>query len=243
MPSVPKWLGDTMSVVFKNMYHPVTVTGVQYLNEQLKKIRFEGDLSKTKFTPGNVVEFRVTPNDFRHYTPAYFNTATGVCEIIFYLHNKGAGSDWAKQLKEGDTVKLLGPGGKLSYVAGFKHHFVFGDETAIGLMNCIQREAEENGHSSFALMEAQEAHRDWIRLFSAQPAECVASSFQYPADFAIRFLSDSAEDWMAAIPDTCFYLTGRAKSILAMRKYLLSKGVAMKQIKTEPYWAEGKKGL
>lgn len=231
-----------MSVVFKNMYHPVTVTEVQYLNEQLKKVRFEGDFSKTKFTPGSVVEFRVTPNDFRHYTPSCFSTAAGVCEIIFYLHGNGPGSAWAWRLQTGDTIKLLGPGGKLSYVEGFRHHFVFGDETTVGLMDCIRKEADKNGHSFFALIEVQEAHRDWVNLFSAEPLKCVMSSFEDPAVFAIRFL-DKSLDWMTAIRNTCFYLTGRAKSILAMRKYLISKGADMKQIKTEPYWAEGKNGL
>ncbi|MBX2922565.1 MAG: siderophore-interacting protein [Chitinophagaceae bacterium] len=243
MPSVPKWLGDTMDVVFRNMYHPVIVTNVHYLNNQLKKVRFEGDFSKTKFTPGNVVEFRVTPNDFRHYTPSYFNTTEGVCEIVFYLHAGGPGSHWAKQLQPGDTVKLLGPGGKLSYLPAFSNHFVFGDETAIGLMNCVKEEADRSGHSFFALAETQVAHRDWIHLFSLQPAVSVESSSGDPAIPAIRFLNDVAEEWEPSVKDTCFYLTGRAKSILAMRKYLLSRGVGMKQIKTEPYWAEGKKGL
>jgi len=40
-----------------------------------------------------------------------------------------------------------------------------------------------------------------------------------------------------------FYLTGRAKSNQAVRKMLTLKGIVMKNIVTERYWAEGKKGL
>lgn len=243
MPSVPKWLGDTMDAVFSKMYHPVTVTRVEYLNDQLKRVRFEGDLSGTKFRPGNVVEFRVTPTDYRHYTPGYFNAAQGVCDIIFYLHDKGVGSAWAKELQPGQTVKLLGPGGRLSYTPEFTNHFVFGDETSLSLIACLQAAAEIHSHSFFALMETEASHKEWITLFPRIPSACVVSSFENPAAAAIRFLNDSAEDWNTAISNTCYYLTGRAKSIQALRKYLTAKGVSMKQIKTEPYWAEGKKGL
>ncbi len=243
MPSIPKWLGDTMDVVFRHMYHPVVITDIHYLNEQLKRVRFEGDLSKTKFTAGNVVEFRVTPNDYRHYTPSHFNSGQGICEVIFYLHDKGVGSDWAKRLQKGDAVKLLGPGGKLSYTSSFTKHFVFGDETSLGLMACMRNEAHKNDQSFFALAEASIPHGEWANVFSIQPAVCVTSSFEDPAGPAIRFLNESEDEWTPAVKNTCFYLTGRAKSILAMRKYLLSRGADMKQIRTEPYWAEGKKGL
>ncbi|MFT3702985.1 MAG: siderophore-interacting protein [Agriterribacter sp.] len=243
MPSVPKWLGDTMDAVFSNMYHPVTVTQVEFFNDKLKRVRFEGDLSGTKFVPGNVVEFRVTPTDYRHYTPSYYNATEGVCEVLFYLHDQGVGSEWARELQTGQTMKLLGPGGKLKYEPSFSNHFVFGDETALGLVACLQAAAETHSHSFFALIETETAHRDWIGLFPLIPSVYVASSIENPATAAIRFLEDSADDWKTEIQSSCYYLSGRAKSIQALRKYLLSKGVGMKQIKTEPYWAEGKKGL
>ncbi len=47
------------------------------------------------------------------------------------------------------------------------------------------------------------------------------------------------EPWLQGM----FYLTGRARSIQAMRRYLLSRGVASGRIRCEPYWAEGKQGL
>ena len=162
MSRIPKWLGDTMDAVFKNMHHPVQVTKINYLDSRLKKIRFEGDLSQTRFTTGNVVEFRVTPTDYRHYTPSYFDAEKGVCEIIFYLHNKGVGSHWAGKLQTGDKLKLLGPGGKLAYQPAFGNHFVFGDETSLGLMVCMQEEANKNNHNLFIMAEVDPAHKKWI---------------------------------------------------------------------------------
>ncbi|MGC4232647.1 MAG: siderophore-interacting protein [Niabella sp.] len=243
MPRMSKWLGDTMDAVFKNMYHPVQVTNTLNLSNGLKKVRFEGDLSKTKFTAGNVVEFRVTPTDYRHYTPSYFNSEKGICEIIFYLHNKGVGSDWANQLQTGDKVKLLGPGGKISYQHSFNSHLVFGDETSLGLMVCMREEARKNKHHFFTIAETAPAHTKWIDDFFPGYARTVESSFSSPASPAIQYLEDEGFAISINIKHTCFYLTGRAKSIQAMRAWLLSKNVSMKQIKTEPYWAEGKKGL
>ena len=88
MPKLPKWVANGVEKVFSHLMHPVAVTHTQYLDDQLKLVRFEGDLSKTKFTPGNVIEFRVNDTDFRHYTPSLFNKSAGVCEVIFYLHHQ-----------------------------------------------------------------------------------------------------------------------------------------------------------
>lgn len=243
MPRVPKWLGDTMDVVFKNMHHPVQVTNIHHLNNGFKKVRFEGDLSKTKFAAGNVVEFRVTPMDYRHYTPSHFNAEKGICEIIFYLHNKGVGSDWAGRLKTGDKVKLLAPGGKISYQSAFSNHLVFGDETSLGLIASIQAEAYKNNHTFFAIAESAPAHTKWIDAFFQGCAGAVEGSLASPAVSAIQYLEEKGLENIINKGHTFFYLTGRAKSIQAMRTWLLSKNVNMKHIKTEPYWAEGKKGL
>ncbi len=232
-----------MDVVFGHMYHPVEVTDIHYLSNHLKRVRFQGGLSKTKFTPGNVIEFRVTPTDYRHYTPSYFNAGRGVCEVIFYLHGKGAGSQWASQLRVGDKIKLLGPGGKLAYTPSYTRHFVFGDETSLGLMICIHNETHTNDHDFFALTETTLPQDEWLQGSFLQPLVYVPASFEQPAVPAIEYLNGVGANWRERISETCFYLTGRAKSILSMRKYLLSCGADMKQIKTEPYWAEGKSGL
>ncbi|MFT3703044.1 MAG: siderophore-interacting protein [Agriterribacter sp.] len=227
MPSLQKWLGDTMNVVFSKMVHPVSVTKSEYLNERLKRVRFEGDLSGTKFKSGNVVAFRVTPNDFRHYTPSYYNESKGICEIIFYLHGKGVGSQWAEELSPGYSSRFIGPGRRLSYSLQSSNHFIFGDETSLGLMSCMHAEAERNNHSFFALMETGSTNRHWNSFFPSIPAVYITSSIEYPAKSGILFF-EQLDDWLVAMEHTAFYLTGRAKSILAVRKYLLSKGVSNK---------------
>ncbi|MEL7162659.1 MAG: oxidoreductase, partial [Bacteroidota bacterium] len=92
MPRLPKWLANSVETILPGQFHPVVATEVEYLTDKLKRVRFEGDLTGTSFVPGQVIEFRVTDNDFRHYTPTYYDRGAGVCEVLFYLHGKGPGS-------------------------------------------------------------------------------------------------------------------------------------------------------
>ncbi|GGC30501.1 hypothetical protein GCM10011386_23160 [Parapedobacter defluvii] len=239
MPSVPKWLGDTLEKLSSKYYHAVTVTDVTYLNESLKKVRFEGDIKSIAFTPGQVVEFRVTDTDYRHYTPSVFDTKQKACEVIFYLHGRGIGSMWAEALEEGQQLKLIGPGGKLAYRSEFPVHLVFGDETSVGLAHCIANECERSGSQFKGLLEFAPENISW-EIGTDDRTTVVRASMDSPAKRALEVL----ESWQDIYGDKVgFYLTGRAKSIQRVRGYLLEKGVPRKHIQTEPYWAEGKRGL
>lgn len=239
---MPQWLGDTMEKVFSGMVVPVTVTAVHNIAPALKKITMTGNFSKIKYTPGNVVEFRVTDNDYRHYTVSFFDKEKNSCEMLVYLHGLGVGSKWAQNVKEGDVLKLLGPGGKISYKENHENHVVFGDETSLGLMLCLQREALARGDKIYLLAELEEAFSGWPALLHLQ-ADIVSKSAESPAQPAIDKISEGNESFWNQWDTAVFYLTGRAKSIQAFRKALITKGIPMKNIFTEPYWADGKKGL
>lgn len=243
MPRIPKWLGDTMETVFSRMIIPVSVAGVEYIFPGLKKIIMQGDFSKIKFTPGNVIEFRVTDTDFRHYTISNFDKEKGICEMLVYLHGQSVGCKWIENLKAGDSLKMMGPGGKLSYQFSFQQHFVFGDETSLGLILCMEEAALKNKQSFFGLIELEKKHLEWINYLNSKSINSAESCFENPAKPCIDLLNNMENYFGENIDDTCFYLTGRAKSIQAFRKFLTEKGISYKQIKTEPYWAEGKKGL
>lgn len=240
MPIIPKWLGDTMEVVFSKMMHPATVVMVEYIPPRLKRVVFSGDLQQLKFTAGNVVEFRVNEREFRHYTLSAFDAEKGQCEVLFYLHDRGVGSRWAAQLQEGDTVKMIGPGGRIKYNTNRRHHFFFGDETSLGLLQCLQVEALSRQHQHLSIIELEPSHRCWLEAtgITALP---VGKSYEDPAGEAISKMEAMIhfEPWLEGM----FYLTGRAKSIQAMKKYLQGRGVSGSQIRCEPYWAEGKQGL
>lgn len=240
MPKVPKWMANAMESLFSGSYHPVRISAADYLTPSLKRVRFEGDFSKLSkpFVAGNVIEFRISDTEFRHYTPSYFHTGEGVCEVLFYLHGKGPGSHWAQELKKGDETKLLGPGGKIRFDGQAGKHLCFGDETSLGVLKCISDEAAQRSVLCRCIAELDAGHSEWPDL-AGLPCISVSKNTTAPAREAIDRLGDYENEF----PDTAFYLTGNAKSIQAVKKYLTVKGVQSKRIHTEPYWAEGKAGL
>ncbi|MEM8887332.1 MAG: siderophore-interacting protein [Bacteroidota bacterium] len=242
MPTVPKWLANGMEKVFSGMMNTVHVSETEYLDKHLKRVRFTGDLSSTKFVPGKVIEFRISDTEFRHYTPSYFDKEAGICDVLFYLHGYGPGSAWASALKKGDQMKLMGPGGKMSYAYASSRQFFFGDESSLGLCYNLAEEAKQKGHAYKCLLEMETENTAWPGIISLD-AETVGKSSPHPAEPAISYLQQLPaaewEDWKAA----SYYLSGRAKSIQAIRKALVQKGIGSKQIISMPYWADGKKGL
>lgn len=237
MPRVPKWMANAMESLFSGSYHPVQITAVSYLADHFKKVRFEGDFSKLSkpFIPGNVIEFRVTDTEFRHYTPSFFDMEKGVCEVLFYLHGKGPGSAWAERIRVGDTTKLLGPGGKIRFNGQATRHLCFGDETSLGLLKCLYDEALKRNHLCQCIAELDPAHAEWPGLLELKCINVEKDGFTGDREVIDKIGQD--------LQDTAFYLTGNAKSIQTIRKYLTEKGVPGKQIHTEPYWSEGKPGL
>lgn len=245
MPKAPKWLGDTMETVFSSHIHPVTVSEVNYIDPRLKHVRFEGDLSRTDFSPGQVVQLRVSDTEYRHYTPAFFDKKNGICDVLFYLHGKGPGSSWAASLEKGQTIKFRGPGGRLKYNQSAKYHFMFGDETSIGLFQCIKNAVNESRQEYLCVLELENEFANWPD-FANLSAEVVAKSHDNPAAEAVEILdSVSTPDsvFWEVWKDATFYLAGRASSIQVFRRKLKELGISGRQIKTEPYWAEGRSGL
>jgi len=242
MPHIPKWLGDTIETVFSRMITPVEVSGVEYFLPDLKKIVMKGDFSKLNFLPGNVIEFRVTATEFRHYTVSAFDKAQQTCEMLIYLHDRGVGSKWAQNLKTGDKLGLMGPTSRIKYKTDHKAHFIFGDETSVGLMQFMAKEAGRRGHSYHCLAELDESNCRWLEALDI-PACVVSKEYEPAARPAVEAIAARPADFWQQWSNAAFYLTGRAKSIQAVRKALVAQGIAMKNIFTEPYWAEGKKGL
>lgn len=238
MPKIPKWLGDTMETVFSAMMHKAIVEDITFLDDKLINVRFAGDFQKIKFVPGNVVEFRINETEYRHYTPAFFDSEKGICDILFYLHGKGPGSMWASTLKKANRINLIGPGGKLSYNPQSKYHLFFGDETSLSVFTCLKEIINENDQNYLCILELEDEHRHWPEL-TGLSADVVSKSPDDPAREAILYLDGLQDLW----DDATFYLTGNAKSIQAFRKALIARHIKSSQIRTEPYWADGKTGL
>lgn len=234
MPELPKLLADWFTAPFRR---PVSVSHLELLAKDLLRVKVTGQsLVGVACRPGQEVEFRVSDTSFRHYTPSSFDSERGEMEIVFFLHDKGPGSAWARALKIGDSIDVLGPGGKFSLAKAGKH-VLLGDETVLGLCEHFER---ESGASLCGAIEL-DAHRlDWPQVVGLRRIEAVERLSKRGlalCDWAVKHLGEQGNS------ETHYYLVGHAQSIVDVRKALVAAGCKKKQIHAKAYWADGKRGL
>lgn len=84
MPRIPKWPGDTMETILSGMMIPARVSRATYIFPDQKRIVMEGDFTKTKYSPVNVIEFRVTDTD-REYIQRTLDSLPPKTREVFLL--------------------------------------------------------------------------------------------------------------------------------------------------------------
>ncbi len=241
MPKVPKWAADAMESLFSGKMRKVRVSEVAYLNPYLKKITFRGDLRNINFKIGQAVALRVDDTNYRNYTPSFWNSEAGICEMIFHLHGNGPGSEYINKLQVNDELNLSIPRGFDIYKKEYKYHFLFGDETTIGLFKSLKMAIEENEQDYLGVLEL---HSTTGQTYI--DAECMLEVVPHSdnkAEHAVRYLESLSAPVWQLWKNGVFYLIGNAGSIQNFRKALKAKGISNKNIITQPYWAEGKIGL
>ncbi len=235
MPELPAFLSKRMEGWFAR---PARVVAVEDIAPGLRRVRFEGAaLRGVKYSPGQEIEFRVSETAFRHYTPAILDAERGLLEVYFYLHGLGPGSAWASQLDEGMGANVLGPGGGITLDPNARTHILLGDETCLGLFTALTRALPKSVTVAGAV-EVNEGSEKWPALTGL------------PLDSALRngaARGQALASWVErSLPasDAVVYLAGHASSIVALRKLLVEKrSFHRSQIRTKPYWADGKQGL
>jgi NADPH-dependent ferric siderophore reductase len=215
---------------------PASVVGVDRPAARLRRVRFAGDaLRDRRWTPGQEVEFRVGPREFRHYTPAAFDTGAGELEILFHLHGNGPGSAWAAGLRPGDEVGVMGPGGRFT-VRAAPAAVLCGDETSLGLFR--------------ALAGALPAGARLTGAVEVGPDLVPAARDLLPAALAVlprdAGRGDALAGWLPASrpgPGAVAYLAGHAGTVRRLRALLLEAGLDRRAVRAKAYWADGRRGL
>jgi NADPH-dependent ferric siderophore reductase len=241
MPRVPKWVANAMETVFSSQIRKVVVTEIIYLNPHIVKVSFKGNLEKIKFRSGQAIAIRVNETNFRNYTPSHWDSKEGIFEVIFHLHGNGPGSQYISSLKLNDTLSIVLPRGFDLYRQDHKYHFLFGDETTIGLFKSLQHKIEENDQEYIGILELNQTTLSF-KIDAISGLELVSVS-DNKAQNAISLLEKLPEQVWQLWRNGAFYLMGNGRSIQRFRNALREKGVNIKNIKTQPYWMEGKFGL
>ncbi len=240
MPSLPKWINDTVENVWSSKFKECTVSHIEKITDDLCRIRFETDLQDVQYEPAYAIAIRINDRDFRNYSPFNFNKEAGTFDVLFHLHDRSAaGSNFVTRLTKGDSIKLLMPRGKQFFASNAKIHFSVGDETSLGSSLSIKEAVEESGSLFICLHELDECSAlEKLNLYGYHcPKNNTMRMIESLNDF-LREEKDSISD-----DEVVFYLTGNGERMSLIRKFLKARGVSPKCIKSQAYWIEGKKGL
>lgn len=204
---------------------PTRVAWMKEEGTRFLRVRFEGEaLEGARFAPGMDVELRLGDDRvFRHQTPALFDAAAGAMELVFFVCGEGPGSAWVRTLHEGCEVSVIGPRGGLPVDPYARYHVFLGDESCVGLEECLARSVRDGACWTSALetRHAPPSCARWIR--------------------AGEDGGDSVHRFLARQPRTStFYLAGEARSIQAWRRRLLALGVARRFIRTKACGIDGR---
>ncbi|SFN05056.1 NADPH-dependent ferric siderophore reductase, contains FAD-binding and SIP domains [Chryseobacterium oleae] len=240
MPSLPKWINDTLENVMSSKFKECTVIHTEPVSNDLRLVRFASDLEDVPFEPAYAIGIRVNERDYRNYSPFNFNKHTGTFDVIFHLHDTDSvGGRFANNLSEGDTTKILMPRGKRFFEINAEIHFSIGDETSLGSSMSIKEAAEEIGGSFVCLHELEEAST--LKDLELYGYHAPKNDIQNIMEALDDFLKEEKE--AVYNNEAVFYLTGNGNTMSVIRKFLKAKGVDAKCIRSQAYWIEGKKGL
>ncbi len=233
--SIPKWVSN----LFGNAMRPnVKVLETSYISPQIKKIRFQGDISKWSFQIGYASVVRVSETEFRNYTIAHYDTKKGIFDIIFHIHGNGIGSKYIDTLQKNDELFISAPRGKILYDPGVKQQFFFGDETSLGIACSLLPLLKNNKYQFHFYFELDEMNKDTPELLGMENYTVFSKSNSFRNE---KWTSNlglfQTNEWNAAN----FALVGNVKSVQTFRKVIKNK--TQGNIYSQGYWLEGKKGL
>lgn len=233
--SIPKWIGD----LFESTLRPnAKVLETSYISSQVKKIRFQGDVSKMNFQIGYANVLRVSETEYRNYTAAYHDKEKGIIDIIFHIHKNGVGSNYFDSLNVGDETYIGPSRGKKLYDPSIENQFFFGDETSLGLACAFLPILKSNNHPFQFYFELDEENKNVPKLLGLENFTVFVKNGSFRNE---KWICDlplfKTKEWNTGN----FALVGNVKSVQTFRKAL--KHQTRGSVYSQGYWLEGKKGL
>jgi NADPH-dependent ferric siderophore reductase len=215
----------------------VKILETNYISSHIKKIRFQGDITKWNFHVGQASVIRVSETEFRNYTVAYHDTE-GIFDIVFHIHGNGVGSKYINDLKAGDEIFISPPRGYKYYDKSVEKYFILGDETSLGLTCSFLSILKQNMHQFQCYFELDEENKNVPALLGLENCMVFSKNDTFKNETNINDLPVfQTAEWQTAN----FILTGNVQSIQTFRSVLKRRTTG--KITTQGYWLEGKKGL
>lgn len=236
MPKVSPLIANPMERFFGTA---VTITHSEKVSPSLRLVRFTSEnFQKHPWESGQEIEFRINEKEFRHYTLMKFVAEEKLAEVLFYLNGKGPGSAWADELEVGRSLLLLGPGYKTSLPPEQDWYLLLGDETCIGAFAALRHALPASARVLGALI-AEAENQDYVTALLPDLVPIASTDTS-----ARERLAQWVGDLKLPQGSGAVHLAGNAQSIQQLRSLLTQQHLlSKKQIKTKPYWADGKQGL
>jgi len=187
------------------------------------------DFTKWNKTPA--IKCRTSAMHYTDYTPSMWDKDEHTCTLYIDISHKGKGSQWAKAMKENDTLHYLHIDFENHYPIDGKQLVFLGDQTAIGHFCALQQlandKAQISGHICF---NEQQTAKDFTKNCTGLPIESLTSydEIYHKTEQLIQQLDDKE--------NTIFYIVGYAKMVVHLRKYLKSQDIIGNQIKSKGFW-------
>lgn len=207
------------------------------------------DFAGASIEPCDVTAFRVSRNEFRHYTPALLDG--DALTIVVQRHDHPGptpGHDLVEGWVAGDAVKVCRWSSARAFtweLAGTpdtgRPVVLLGDATVISLALCMAERADREGRELVTVLEVPEPDVEATRALV--PGATVLPAVEVPGAVLDAWIRANVEA-LRLLDDPVAYLAGNGPAIQRQRTLLRDVvGLDRKAVRTQPYWAEGKAGL
>ena len=179
----------------------------------------------------------------RRYTIRRLDRPTATVDLDIVVHGDGSslgpGARWAARAQPGEGLEALGPRGRITVEEGADWHLFAGDDSALPAMAAM---AESLSSGSLAILILEVTGADDEQVIAPAPG----------MHLDLEWLHRTGEPGSGtALPDTLerlrlpegrghAYLSGELKTVAAMRKVLIGRGLQPQQLSPKPYWRQGK---
>lgn len=202
-------------------------------NEQLSPhfhlLTIQGRKLKKEWIPGQKIQVQLKDDQMRSYTPCSWDSKAGVMQTLVYMHGKGPGALWARDVKAQNKVTVLGPKKSLTLDSETKTVIFFGDETTFGLAHAIKKNFPEMTFHFY--MEANDTDESSAILKKFDLEDALLVSINQLDLIAQEISKNFKDDGLTRI-----ILSGKQQSIVALRNKLYSLNIPAASIGTKVYW-------
>jgi NADPH-dependent ferric siderophore reductase len=224
---------------------PCEVTKIEDLSPRFRRVHLTGEGWRGhEWEPCQAAIFRVSPTEWRRYTPDAFDTEQGRMSLLFYRHSvdvegpPSPGDAWLDGLAVGDRVTPMG----LEALRGFRVRavpgtvLICGDGTTVGLWDSLIRRLEGQARVR-GVVEVPSPDVRMVRKLL--PGIDVVAQNEHPGEVLLSRLVNAPTE-----PVGHAYLAGHGQTIQRARTIVRSQyGLPRSGISTQPYWATGRTGL